>query len=196
MIVPPFYDLLNFDELLAYFKQISEAADIPIMFYNLPGVTGIELSAEEFGRLGRETNVTSFKNTGGDITKLADVLFHHSEDITPLNGGDLFTFDGFALGATAGVWGGASFMPGPASELYKALAIDKDLDRARELWRQIYPVCLFLESHNYAAAIKTRVSLVGIDAGPTRSPIAPLEQQYRDELAGLLKTAGIEVKGR
>jgi dihydrodipicolinate synthase/N-acetylneuraminate lyase len=196
MIIPPFYDTLNFDELLAHYKAISEAVDIPIMYYNLPTVTGIDLTPAQFAELGRETNVTCFKDTGGDITKMANILFHYSDDISALNGWDTLTFDGLALGAKAGVWGGASFMPGLAGELYQALAVDVDLARGRELWRRIYPICLFLERHNYAAAIKTGVSLVGVDAGSTRRPIAPLAQEYRDELAGLLRTAGVELTER
>ncbi|MFF2315269.1 dihydrodipicolinate synthase family protein [Arthrobacter sp. NPDC058097] len=196
MIVPPFYDTLNFDELLAHYKAISEAVDLPIMYYNLPSVTGVDLTPAQFAQLGRETNVTSYKDTGGDVTKLATVLFEHSEDITPLNGWDTLTFEGLALGAKAGVWGGASFMPQLAGDLYQALAVDLDLARGRELWKLINPICVFLEEHNYAAAIKAGVSLVGNDAGSTRRPIQPLAQEHRDEFAALLRAAGVEVKSK
>ena len=193
MIVPPYYDTLNFDELLAHYKAISDAVDIPIMYYNLPSVTGVELTPAQFGELGRETNVTCFKDTGGDNTKMATVLFEHSDDIAALNGWDTLTFQGLALGAKAGVWGAASFIPALAAELYQALAVDLDLARGRELWKAINPVCVFLEQHNYAAAIKAGVSLVGVDAGSTRRPLRPLAQEHRDELAGLLRAAGVEV---
>ncbi len=193
MIVPPFYDTLNFEELLAHYKAISDAVDLPIMYYNLPSVSGVDLTPEQFAQLGRETNVTCFKDTGGDNTKLATILFEHADDITALNGWDTYTFQALALGAKAGVWGAASFIPGLAAELYQALAVKGDLDRARELWKQINPICVFLEQHNYAAAIKAGVSLVGVDAGSTRQPLNPLAQEYRDELAVLLRAAGVEV---
>ncbi len=193
MIVPPFYDTLNFDELLAHYKAISDAVDIPIMYYNLPSVSGVDLTPEQFAQLGRETNVTCFKDTGGDNTKLATIMFEHADDITALNGWDTYTFQALALGAKAGVWGAASFIPSLAAELYQALAVDADLNRGRELWKLINPICTFLERHNYAAAIKAGVSLVGVDAGTTRRPIQPLAQEYRDELAGLLRAAGVEV---
>ena len=193
MIVPPYYDTLNFDELLAHYKAISAAVDIPIMYYNLPSVTGVELTPAQFGELGRETTVTCFKDTGGDNTKMATVLFEHSDDITALNGWDTLTFQGLALGAQAGVWGAASFIPALAAELYQALAVDLDLARGRELWKAINPICVFLEQHNYAAAIKAGVSLVGVDAGSTRRPLQPLAQEHRDELAVLLRAAGVEV---
>ncbi|KHL02850.1 dihydrodipicolinate synthase family protein [Sinomonas humi] len=193
MTLPPYYDTLNFEELLAHYKAISEAVDIPIMYYNLPSVTGVELTPSQFAELGRETNVVWYKDTGGDVTKMATVMIDHSEDITPLNGWDTLTFEGLALGAKAGVWGGASFMPGLAGELYQALAVDRDLDRGRDLWKLINPICVFLEQHNYAAAIKAGVSLVGVDAGGTRRPVQPLAQEHRDELAALLRAAGVDV---
>ena len=196
MIVPPFYDTLTFDELLDHYKAISDAVDIPIMYYHLPSVTGVELTPAQFAELARETNVTSFKDTSGDVTKFATILFEHSDVIDALNGWDTLTFEGLSLGAKAGVWGGASFMPGLAGELFQAVAIDGDLARGRELWTNISPICVFLEQHNYAAAIKAGVSLIGNDAGTTRRPIRPLAQEYRDELAGLLRAAGVTVTAR
>lgn len=193
MIVPPFYDAPDFDALIAHYASVTEAVDIPIMYYNIPAATGVELSAEQLGELGRRTGVTSYKDTGGDFPKFTEVRFDQAEDIQALNGWDTLTFAAFALGAEAGVWGAASIIPGLCAELYQAVVVDKDLDRGRELWAKINPICIFLESHNYAGAIKTGTALVGVDAGPTRSPILPLADEYVDELRGLLRDAGVTV---
>lgn len=191
MIVPPFYDTPSFDEIIAHYAAVSEAVSIPIMFYNIPAATGLELTPEELGRLGRETGVTSYKDTGGDFPKFTEVHFDHADDIQALNGWDTLTFSALALGAEAGVWGAASIIPGLCADLYQALAVDADLPRARELWAKINPICVFLETHNYACAIKTGVELVGISAGPTRAPTQALAAEHRDELRGLLETAGV-----
>ncbi|WP_166821651.1 dihydrodipicolinate synthase family protein [Brevibacterium limosum] len=193
MIVPPFYDAPDFDALIAHYASVTEAVDIPIMYYNIPAATGVELSAEQLGELGRRTGATSYKDTGGDFPKFTEVRFDQAEDIQALNGWDTLTFAAFALGAEAGVWGAASIIPGLCAELYQAVVVDKDLDRGRELWAKINPICVFLESHNYAGAIKTGTALVGVDAGPTRSPILPLADEYVDELRGLLRDAGVTV---
>ncbi|GAA0035565.1 dihydrodipicolinate synthase family protein [Brevibacterium metallidurans] len=193
MIVPPFYDVLSFPELLAHYAAVTAAVDLPIMYYNIPAATGIELSAEEFGELGRVTGVTCFKDTGGDFPKLTRVHFDQSEDITALNGWDTLTFAAFALGARAGVWGAASVIPQLCSDLHRALVVDRDLDRGRALWALINPICVFLETHNYACAIKTGARLVGVDAGPTRRPILPLPDADVEEFRVLLRDAGAEV---
>ena len=76
-----------------------------------------------------------------------------------------------------------------------AVAVDGDLARGRELWAKINPICVFLESHSYAGAIKAGTALVGVDAGPTRSPILPLAEEFVDELRCLLRDAGVSVVG-
>ncbi|MGW2328599.1 dihydrodipicolinate synthase family protein [Streptomyces sp. NPDC001700] len=193
MVVPPFYDTPSWDELVAYYGAVSEAINIPVMYYNIPAATGVDLSPEQFAQLARETGVTSFKDTGGDFPRFTAVRQHHAQDITALNGWDTLTFAALAGGAQAGVWGTASVIPRLCADLYDALAVRGDLLAGRELWAKIFPICQFLESHNYACAIKTGLDLVGQSAGPTRLPVLPLAPRYREELRALLVAAGVSV---
>jgi 4-hydroxy-tetrahydrodipicolinate synthase len=193
MIAPPFYTAPTWDELLAHYGAISDAVDIDIMYYNLPEATGVDLSAQQLAELARTSRVTSFKDTGGDAVKFAAVLNHHTQDITPLNGYDTLTFSAFAAGAKAAVWGAASVIPALCVELYDAIIIDGDLAKARELWAHIFPICEFLESHNYASAIKAGLDLVGVPAGPVRLPVLRLAQEHVDQFARLLTSAGVHV---
>ncbi|MEU0250411.1 dihydrodipicolinate synthase family protein [Streptomyces sp. NPDC006235] len=193
MIVPPFYDAPGFDELLGFFGTVSDAIDIPIMYYNIPSATGVSLAPEELAKLARETGITSYKDTGGDFAWFSAVQQQHAADITALNGWDTLTFAALATGAKAGVWGTASVIPQLCAELYDALAVRGDLKAGRELWAKIFPICQFLESHNYACGIKTGLDLVGVSAGPTRRPVLPLAPQYVAEFRDLLLAAGVAV---
>ncbi|GAB3300444.1 dihydrodipicolinate synthase family protein [Parasphingorhabdus pacifica] len=193
MVVPPFYDPPSWAELLVHYGAVSDAVDVPIMYYNIPAATGVDLTVEQFAELARKTGVTSFKDTGGDAPKFTDILQNHADDITALNGFDTLSFYGLSVGATASVWGTASVIPRLCAEFYDALAVRGDLTAARALWSKIFPICQFLESHNYACAIKTGVELIGQDAGPMRRPVLPLATQYREELRQLLRQAGVGV---
>jgi 4-hydroxy-tetrahydrodipicolinate synthase len=193
MVVPPFYDSPSWDELLAHYGAVSDAIDVPIMYYNIPSATGVHLTAEQFAELARKTRVTCYKDTGGDAVALTTVMQHHAADITALNGWDTLTFFGLTAGAQAGVWGTASVIPRLCADLYDAVAVRGDLAAGRELWAKIYPICEFLEAHNYACGIKTGLELVGQGAGPTRRPVLPLAAEYRDQLARLLTAAGVAV---
>jgi 4-hydroxy-tetrahydrodipicolinate synthase len=193
MVVPPFYDAPSWEELLAHFGAVSDAIDVPIMYYNIPAATGVDLTPEQFAELARKTRVSCFKDTGGDAVKFTAIRQKYAADITALNGWDTLSFYGLALGAEAAVWGTASLIPRLCADFFESLAVRGDLAAARELWAKIFPICEFLESHNYACGIKTGLELVGQGAGPTRLPVLPLAQQYRDELRRLLIAAGVDV---
>src|SRR5690349_18975095 len=193
MIVPPFYDPPSWDELLGYFGAVSDAIDVPIMYYNIPALTGTDLTPEQFVELARKTRVTCFKDTGGDAVKFTAVLQNHADDIQVMNGYDTLTFYGLAAGAKASVWGAASVIPRLCADLYRALAVDGNLEEGRALWAKIYPICEFLESHNYPSAIKTGLDLIGNSAGPTRRPVQPLAPQHVDEFRQLLAAADVEL---
>lgn len=193
MVVPPFYDAPTFEELVSHYGAVSETVGVPVMYYNIPAATGVDLSAEQLAELARETGVTSFKDTGGDLPKFTSVQQDHAADITALNGWDSLTFAALAGGARAGVWGTASVIPQLCAQLYDAVAVCGDLTAGRELWSKIFPICRFLESHNYARAIKTGLDLVGQSAGPTRRPVLPLARERGEEFRRLLATAGVSV---
>jgi dihydrodipicolinate synthase/N-acetylneuraminate lyase len=192
MVVPTFYDAMSWDALLAFYSEISDAIDIPIMYYNIPANTGTDLTPEQFAELARQTRVTCFKDTGGDAIKFTAILQHHADDIQAINGYDTLTFYGLAAGAKASVWGAASVIPRLCADLFEALAVDGDLARGRELWRLIYPICEFMEQHNYPGVIKAGLELVGVPAGPARKPVLPLEPRYVERFRGLLAAAGVD----
>jgi 4-hydroxy-tetrahydrodipicolinate synthase len=193
MVVPPYYDAMTFDSLLAHFSAVSDAIDVPIMYYNIPANTGVDLTPEQFAELARKTRVSCFKDTGGDAVKFTAILQNHADEIQAINGYDTLTFYGLAAGAKASVWGAASVIPRLCADLYQALAVDGDMKRGRELWAKIYPICEFMESHNYPGVIKAGVELVGAPAGPARLPVLPLEPQYVEQFRGLLTAAGVEL---
>lgn len=196
MIVPPFYDAPTFEELKAYYAAVADATDIPVMYYNIPSASGVRLTPGQLAELARETSVSSYKDTGGDFSWFTEVQERYAGDIASLNGWDTLTFAALASGAKAGVWGTASVVPRLCADLYEAVAVRGDLAAGRELWSRIFPICQFLESHNYACGIKTGLELVGAGAGPTRRPVLPLAPAHRAEFARLLSAAGVRLAGQ
>ncbi|GME44864.1 putative dihydrodipicolinate synthase protein [Neofusicoccum parvum] len=193
MVVPPFYDALSLPLLKAYFTEISAAAEgLPIMYYNIPAASGVNLSPEEIASLS-EVGVKYLKDTSGNAPALTELLFGLHDRITAFNGWDTLTFYGLAAGAKGSVWGAANVIPELCVELWDAVAVKGDLKKGRELWSRIWPVCKFLESHNYSAAVKTGVELVGGKTGGLRKPFAMLEDKHRKEFVALLKTSGVKV---
>jgi 4-hydroxy-tetrahydrodipicolinate synthase len=186
MIVPPFYDALSWRELLAHYSAVADAIEIPIMYYNLPSATGLELTAAQFREL-QGAGVSSLKDTGGDAVAATELI--QTDGPTLLNGWDTLTFAALAAGVRAVVWGTASILPEQCVELHRLLIDDIDLPAARELWARLWPLCQLLEGQSYSAAVKTACRLVGDTTGPVRAPLLPLDDAATSELAAVLERA-------
>jgi 4-hydroxy-tetrahydrodipicolinate synthase len=194
MIVPPFYDALSWRELLAHYAAVADAISIPIVYYNLPGASGVTLNADQYGELGRAAGVTALKDTGGDAVAATELI--HGDGPTLLNGCDTLTFAALAAGVRAVVWGTASILPEPCVELHRLLIDDIDLPAARRLWSRLWPLCHFLEAQSYSAAVKTACGLLGDTTGPVRAPLLPLEDAAIAELGALLDNAALAETAR
>jgi 4-hydroxy-tetrahydrodipicolinate synthase len=192
MVVPPFYDALSWRELLAHYTAVADAISIPIMYYNLPSASGVTLDAGQLRELRRVARVTSMKDTGGDAVAAAELIHAGEEVPTLLNGWDTLTFAALAAGVRAVVWGTASILPEPCVALHRLLIDEIDLPAARELWARLWPLCHFLESQSYSAAVKTACALVGDTTGPVRAPLLALDDDASAELGRLLEHAGAD----
>lgn len=195
MLVPPFYDPLDLASLTAFLAEVAGSITIPVVYYHVPGATGIRLTAAEIAGLGAIEGVDYLKDTSGDAVALTDLLVNHADEITAFNGWDTLTFVGVASGAEATVWGAASVVPELAVEFWHLLAEKGDLVGARTLWRDLWAISDFLESVNYVAGIKAGLQLVGCPVGPARKPVQPLPAAERARFAAILTAAGVPVPG-
>lgn len=189
MIVPPYYDPLRLNELRAHLGAVGAAIDIPIVYYNVPGATGLRLSPEELASLGEIRNVDYLKDTSGDFSAVTALLLKYPAQITAFNGWDTLTFGSLATGATGSVWGMSNLLPSLSVKLYEAMAVKADLDLGRRIWDVLWPVCDLLESHNYVAAIKGGLDAMGESAGPVRAPLQPLDAAAQERLGQLVRQA-------
>ena len=139
MIVPPFYDPLGWHELLEHYRAVAGQIAIPIVYYNLPGATGVKLDANQLRELRRVAGVTSLKDTGGDAVAATELIQAGEDTPTLLNGWDTLTFAALAAGVRAVVWGAASILPEQCVALHRLLVDDIDLPAARELWSRLWP---------------------------------------------------------
>lgn len=187
MLVPPFYDPLDLATLKVFLADVAAATSLPIMYYNVPGATGIRLDAAQVAELGAIEGVDYLKDTSGDAVALTDLIVSRGGQIKAFNGWDTLTFAGLALGAEASVWGVAGIVPEQAVALWETLAVKGDLVAAREQWRDLWALSSYLESVNYVAGVKAALALVGHPVGPTRAPVQPLTAEQHAGLAAVLE---------
>lgn len=192
MVVPPFYDAVSYEQLQELMSEISSETSLPLMYYNIPSASGLSLTPEQIAGLSK-CGVKYLKDTSGNAPALTELLFERQDEITTFNGWDTLTFYGLAAGAKGSVWGASNIIPELSVQLWEAVAVKGDLKLGRELWSKIFPICKFLEAHQYAAAVKTGMELLGIKTGGVRKPFKLLAEGPKKEFAVLLRDAGLEV---
>lgn len=175
MPVAPYYEPLSLDETTHYLRRVAGSVDIPVMLYNLPGATGVDLSADVVAGLAREVeNIRYVKNTSPDMAQAAALIHHHGDLVGTFLGWDSLILSSLVSGAAGVMAGTANVIPAEIVAVYDAV-IAGDLDRARDAWSRIHPLLDAALSVNYIAAVKLALEAVGFPVGPTREPVLPLE---------------------
>jgi len=190
MVVQPYYEPMSLDEVQGYFQEISDAADLPIMVYNIPSCTGMNLPVDFLAKLAREVkNVKYIKDSSGDLNQVQDLINNYGDILTAFNGWDTITFSGLALGSKGSVWGAANCMPKQCADLFNLCEAHK-WDEAKALWDKMFPVQKFLVTEGYVASVKAGANMLGFNVGEPRKPFRPLSDAKKEELRGLLTAAG------
>lgn len=191
MVVPPFYDPLTWSELVAHFRAVAEAVDVPVVLYNIPAITQVNLSPEQMVELADATGIRYVKDTSGNASALTELIERHSARLTVFNGWDALSLAGFLIGARSTIWGAVNVMPDQCVALWRLAVQDQDLAGARAAWRRMWPVIDFLDKHPYTTSVKAACDLIGEPVGPSRRPFLPLDDAVLEELRALLRSAGV-----
>ena len=191
MIVPPFYDPPNDDEIVEHYERISHAVALPIMVYNIPAHSKINLRPELLQQLVEIAKVQMIKDSTGDLVQFQRILEELGDRLTVFNGADTLSYSGLSLGAKGCVWGAANPTPKQCVELYELCVEQRDLLKARELWAKLYPLNRFYETEGYNTSVKEATRMVGLDVGEPRAPFRPLSEAKKAELGLLLEPLGV-----
>jgi 4-hydroxy-tetrahydrodipicolinate synthase len=175
MVVSPYYEPLSLEETVEYLKTVAAAVDIPIMLYNLPVATGVNLDPDTVGRLAREVdNIRYIKDTSADMAQAGQLIHRHGDVISTFIGWDSLLLAAITEGAAGVMAGTANVMPAQLVSIHRAL-IAGDLNRARREWAQLYPLMDAIMSAPFIPAIKTALNALGFPAGAPRKPLAELD---------------------
>jgi 4-hydroxy-tetrahydrodipicolinate synthase len=190
LVVTPYYNKPTQSGLYAHFKAINDCADIPIIIYNIPGRSIIDMSVETFSELFKLPNIAGVKDATGDIARVTRYRNAMGESFNQLTGDD-----GTALGYAAhGGHGCISVTANIAPVLcakFQEACMAGDFARARELQDRLLPLheALFCEAS--PAPVKYAASLLGICQAEVRLPIIPVSDQAKKIIESAMKHAGL-----
>jgi 4-hydroxy-tetrahydrodipicolinate synthase len=190
MPVAPYYEALSVEETLTYLRAVAGSVDIPVMLYNLPMATGVDLHPDTVGALAREVeNIRYIKNTTIDMAQSAQLIHNHGDVISTFVGWDSLLLSALAEGAAGVMAGTANVVPAELVAVYDAVSAG-DLEKARRAWAQIYPLIDAMISQPFIAAVKAGLAAVSFPIGVPRAPVAELDPDAAARIAKLAAAVG------
>ncbi|MFI5799966.1 4-hydroxy-tetrahydrodipicolinate synthase [Streptomyces sp. NPDC051677] len=183
MVVAPYYEPLTMEETLRYLGTVADSVQIPIMLYNLPGATGVNLDPETVGELARRhQNIRYIKDTSADMAQAGQLIHRHGDVISTFIGWDSLLLTAISEGAAGVMAGTANVMPAELVSVHRALAAG-ELDRARTEWARIYPLMDTIMSAPFIPAVKAALEEIGLPVGAPREPLLPVDDATRARIA-------------
>ncbi|AZV42328.1 4-hydroxy-tetrahydrodipicolinate synthase [Peribacillus asahii] len=185
MLVAPYYNKTNQEGLYQHFKAIAESTKLPVMLYNIPGRSAVNIAPETIIRLSEIPNIVAVKEASGDLNAMTQIIAETAEDFALYSGDDGLTLPVLSIGGV-GVVSVAAHVIGKEMKQMVDAFLTGNLQEAAKLHQKLLPIIKGLFSAPSPAPVKTALQLVGIDVGSVRLPIVPLTEQERSVLANLL----------
>ncbi|MBN2395410.1 MAG: 4-hydroxy-tetrahydrodipicolinate synthase [Candidatus Atribacteria bacterium] len=190
LILPPYYYNPIQEEIIYHYETIADAVSIPIMIYNNPGASGVDIQLETVLKLAEKENIKYIKESTGDIIRLREIERLGHGNIITFCGSEELVFESFFLGAQGWVSVISNALPELSSAIYQETVINKNYKRAQEIYHAILPLCIELEeSGKLVQIIKYCMDRRGVNGGNFRSPRLPLSKEYCKKIDRLLENA-------
>lgn len=177
LLAAPYYSLPTPDELFEHFRTVNDAIGIPIMLYNYPGRTGVDMKPEWVASLTSLKNVRYIKDSTGDMSRVSSLIRFCGDRLGVFCGCDTLAFESFAMGARGWVSGVPNVTPRSFVRLYELAVVQRDYEAARKLYFSMLPLLAYMESGRYTQLVKAGCKLKGYDVGDPRAPLCAVSEQ-------------------
>lgn len=202
LIVPPYYMAPTPGQVMDHYRRIAESVSIPIVLYHNIPLTSVDLKTDHLMKLYEEKAIGAIKMSNPEPDRICELLQATASKLFIYAGIDTVAFEGLCHGAHGWISGIPSTVPRAAKELYVAIAVEKNLDRARTLWSKLAPLMRLQfqayhsrgEGAHWFSTMKAALNMIGPEVGNPEPPIAPLPESLRPTLAKLLKDLGYTVR--
>jgi len=189
-IVTPYFIRPSQDELYTHYRRIAESVDSPVLIYNNPGRTNVNLEAETVKKLAEIDNIVGIKDSSGDLTLTAQYIMECPSDFAVLAGRDSLILATLLYGGKGAVAATANVAPKLVVNIYESF-IHGDLEKARELQFKLLPLRLAFSLGTFPVVVKEAMNLLGRPSGPAKSPVSSLPEEKKAKLKLLLEELGL-----
>ncbi|MFD1360389.1 4-hydroxy-tetrahydrodipicolinate synthase [Lentibacillus salinarum] len=187
MLVTPYYNKPNQEGLYQHFSAIARETTLPVMLYNIPGRSVVNMNADTIIRLSKIDNVVSVKEASGNLDQVSAIIEQTADDFTVYSGEDSITLPMLSLGAD-GVVSVASHIAGNDMHEMVGAFRSGDVASAAAIHRKLLPVMKGLFAQPSPVPVKTALTIKGVDVGGVRLPLIPLTDTEKENLRQLLES--------
>jgi 4-hydroxy-2-oxoglutarate aldolase len=189
IVNPNYYKSQMTPPVLAhYYRTVADHSPIPLIIYNLPPATGMDLPADLLVELSEHPNIIGVKDTGGNIGKMGETVRRADPSFQVLSGSANFFYPSQAIGVTGGILALGNIAPDAAVALFDLFHAGK-IDEGRALHLRMLPVNMAVTSRWGVSGLKAAMDMLGYYGGLPRPPLLPLAEERQRELRLILEAA-------
>jgi 4-hydroxy-tetrahydrodipicolinate synthase len=191
LLVAPYYNRPTQEGLYQHFKAVAQGVDLPMILYNIPTRTGVNMLPELVARLAEIPNIVGIKEASGSLQQVAEIYRLTKGKFTILSGDDNIFLPMMALGATGVISVLSNILPTRLKALAKAFLDERNIERARDLHMELMPLfqAMFVEVN--PVPVKESLYFMGLIERELRLPLVPLADKNREYLKSVLKEFGL-----
>jgi len=190
LLITPYYNKPMQEGLFRHYKAVAEAVDLPLVLYNIPSRTSVNLLPSTVGRLAAIRNILAIKEGSGSLQQVSEILQACGDRFTVLSGDDPLTIPMMAVGAKGVITVTANIAPADMAAMVDAFAAGQ-LDRARRLHDKMFPLFTALFYETNPIPVKAALAMMGKIDGELRLPLCPMASESREKLARVMKEYGL-----
>ena len=185
LIVSPYYNKATPEGLFAHYLAAAHAVALPIIIYNVPSRTGVDIPISVCRRLSRVPNIVGIKEASTDITKITKILRTCGNDLSVWSGNDDMTTPILSLGGQGVISVLSNLLPVQTQAMCRA-ALDGDFETAAALQIELQPLIEMLFCEVNPIPVKEAMKLIGFDCGGCRLPLTAMTPENREKLRRML----------
>jgi 4-hydroxy-tetrahydrodipicolinate synthase len=190
LLITPYYNKPTQEGLYQHFKKVAESVDIPVVLYNVPGRTSVNMLPSTVARLRTIRNIVGIKEATGDLKQVSELIRLCGRDFDVLSGDDFTTFPMLALGGVGAISVTANIAPADCAAMFDAFFAGKT-DEALKLHYKLEPLHgpMFIETN--PIPVKTALAMMGRISEEFRLPLCPMAEANKEKLKKSLKDYGL-----
>jgi 4-hydroxy-tetrahydrodipicolinate synthase len=189
-VITPYFIKPSEEELFAHYTSIAKSTRLPVLLYNNPARTGVNLTAEFVARASKVENIVGIKDSSGDLTLTAEYIRRTDEKFSVLAGRDTLIYGTLCYGGKGAIAATGNVAPKVIIEIYEAFQAG-DLKRSLEAQFRLAPLRLAFDLGTFPVVIKEALNLIGIEAGVGIPPVGGISPKAKEELKEILKNMGL-----